>query len=208
MGQPRLVSDMPERLPQLLRAIMRAGRAGKLEEAEARLWKRFGTECATLVLDSTGFARTTHARGIVYFLDLFLKMREIVGPLFERHRCRAWRSGADNLFAEFATPDRALAAAMAAHLAVREAGLMLSETEPYRICIGIGFGRMLKAGSKGTYGDEMNLASKLGEEVAEGGETLLTENAYTRLRRRKAARFQRRRTVVSGNAITYYSARR
>ncbi len=87
---------MPERLPQLFRAIMRAGRAGKIEEAEAGLWERFGTECAVLVLDSTGFVRATRARGIVHFLDLFLRMRETVTPILERHRCLAWRSSADN----------------------------------------------------------------------------------------------------------------
>ena len=199
---------MPERLPELFRAIMRAGRAGKIQEAEAGLWERFGAECAMLVLDSTGFVRATQARGIVHFLNLFLRMRETVLPVFERHRCLAWRSGADNLFAEFAAADEALDAAAAAHLAVEEAGLMLDESEPYRVCIGIGFGRVLKAGPKGVFGDEMNLASKLGEDIAGGGETLLTENAYKHLRRRRAAAFEKRESVVSGNAITCYTVRR
>ncbi len=200
---------MAEKLPPLFRSIMRARRAGKVDEAgaEARLWERFGTECAVLVLDSTGFSRTTRSRGIVYYLDLFLRMREIVGAVFERHRSLAWRSGADNLFAEFATADRALAAGLAAHKAVEKAGLMLTETEPFRVCVGIGFGRVLRAGSKGVYGNEMNLASKLGEDVAEGGETFLTESAHGHLKRRKAARFKKRKVVVSGNAITFYAVR-
>ncbi len=198
---------MPERLPQLFRAIMRAGRAGKIEETEAALWERFGIECAVLVLDSTGFVRATRARGIVHFLNLFLRMRETVTPIFERNRCLAWRSDADNLFAEFAAVDHALKAASAAHLAVEEAGLMLDEGEPYRVCIGIGFGRVLKAGPEGVFGGEMNLASKLGEDIAEGGETLLTENAYKHLPRRKAAAFEKRKSTVSGNSITYYAVR-
>jgi len=198
---------MPERLPQLFRAIMRAGRAGKLEETEARLWERFGTECAVLVLDSTGFVRATRARGIVHFLDLFLRMRETVTPIFERHRCLAWRSSADNIFSEFASVDHALKAASAAHRAVEKAGLMLDEGEPYRVCIGIGFGRMLKGGPMGMFGGEMNLASKLGEDIAAGGETLLTENAHKHLRRRRAAAFEKRKSTVSGNAITYYAVR-
>ena len=202
---------MPERLPQLFRAIMRASRAGRLTEAggeaEEALWERFGTECAMLVLDSTGFARTTRSRGIVCYLDLFLRMRGIVGPVFERHQSLAWRSGADNLFAEFATADRALEAALAVHLAVEKAGLMLTETEPYRVCIGIGFGRALAAGAKGMYGDEMNMASKLGEDVAEGGETLVTESACKHVKQRKGVRFEKRKVVVSRSAITYYAAR-
>ncbi len=198
---------MPERLPQLFRAIMRAGRAGKIEETEAALWERFGIECAVLVLDSTGFVRATRARGIVHFLDLFLRMREVVAAVFESHRCLAWRSGADNLFAEFASADDALKAATAAHRAVEKAGLLLDEAEPYRVCIGIGFGRVLKAGAMGVFGGEMNLASKLGEDIAGGGETLLTENAHKRLRRRRAGAFEKRKSVVSGNSITYYAVR-
>ncbi|MHC4202377.1 MAG: nucleotidyl cyclase domain-containing protein, partial [Planctomycetota bacterium] len=181
---------------------------GKIEEAEADLWERFGTECAVLVLDSTGFVRATRARGIVHFLDLFLRMREVVTPVLERHRCLAWRSSADNLFAEFAAADQALKAATAAHRAVEKAGLMLDEDEPYRVCIGIGFGRVLKGGAMGMFGGEMNLASKLGEDIAGGGETLLTENAYEHLRRRRSAEFEKRKSTVSGNAITYYAARR
>jgi hypothetical protein len=203
---------VPERLPRLFHAIIRASRAERLTEAggeaEEAIWKRFGTECAMLVLDSTGFARTTRARGIICYLDPFLKMREIVGPVFERHRSLAWRSGADNLFAEFATADRALQAALDTHVAVEKADLMLTETEPYRVCIGIGFGRVLAAGAKGVYGDEMNMASKLGEDVAEGGETLVTESAHRHIGHAGGVRFEKRKVVISGNAITYYAVRR
>ena len=56
---PRMGAHMSERLPQLFRAIMRASRAGRLTEAggEEALLERFGTECAMLVLDSTGIAQ-------------------------------------------------------------------------------------------------------------------------------------------------------
>jgi class 3 adenylate cyclase len=199
---------VPEKLPALFRAIAAAGRKGGIEKAQAALWKRFGTTCSMLVLDSTGFTRTSRTRGIVYFLDKFLGMREIVGPVFESHKCIAWRSAADNLFAEFAAPDRALEAALSAHLAVAESGLMLSDKEPYRVCIGIGYGRVLRGDAEGVFGDEMNLACKLGEDVAAGGETLLTESAYRALKSRKSVVFERRSVAVSGNDILYYAARR
>ena len=51
---------------------------------------------------------------------------------------------------------------------------MLTAGEPYRVCIGIGYGELLHAGEEGYYGDQMNLASKLGEDIAEGAETLVT----------------------------------
>ncbi len=200
---------MRERLPELFRAINRARRSGRdLKDAEARLWEKHGTTCAVLVLDSTGFTRATRARGIVQFLATFLHMRERVGPIFEARGCLSWRSAADNLFAEFAAPDAAIEAALAAHHAVDRARLRLGPGEPYRVCIGIGYGRLLSAGEQGVYGDEMNLACKLGEDLAEGGETLLTESAWRRLKRRKSIVFERRESVVSGTSIACYAARR
>jgi adenylate cyclase len=200
---------MPERLPALFQAIIKARRSQPGQAAfEADLWQRFGTTCAMLVLDSTGFTRTVRAHGIVHFLDLFLRMRAVAGRALEAQNCLAWRSAADNLFAEFPGPDAALAAALAAHQAVAAAELRLSPGEPYRVCIGIGYGRVLQGGRDGVFGDEMNLACKLGEDIAEGGETLLTEAAYRGLTRRKSTVFERREATVSGNTITYHAVRR
>jgi class 3 adenylate cyclase len=200
---------MAEKLPALFREIEQSRRAGRdPADLEKRLWKRHGVTCAMLVLDSTGFTRTTREKGIVHFLSIFLHMRSVVGPVFEAHRCLSWRSAADNLFAEFASPDAALEAAFAAHHAVARERILLTADEPYRVCIGIGCGRVLRGGEEGVFGDEMNLACKLGEDLAEGGETLLTASAYGHLRRRKATIFERRESVISGTSIEFYSARR
>ncbi len=40
------------------------------------------------------------------------------------------------------------------------------------------FGDVLRSLSEGVFGNEMNLASKLGEDLAGNGEILLTESAY------------------------------
>ena len=47
-----------------------------------------------------------------------------------------------------------------------------------QICIGVGFGRLLVVGDEDVFGEEVNLASKLGEDVAGPGEVLLTESAW------------------------------
>jgi len=36
---------------------------------EQQLWSRYGETVATLVLDTTGFSRTTQSHGIVHFLS-------------------------------------------------------------------------------------------------------------------------------------------
>ena len=53
------------------------------------------------------------------------------------------------------------------------------------------------------YGNELNLASKLGEDVGCGGETLLTEAAFSRLPAGEV-KAERLEATVSDLLITYY----
>ena len=171
---------MHQTTPDLFLAIEEADRRGEdPAAADARIWERFQKDCAVLVLDSTGFTRVSRQRGVVHFLRMYLRMAALVGATLERCQCLSWRSAADNLFAEFRTADDALGAAMACHLALQEARIPLDERDDYRICIGIGCGRLLDGGPAGMFGDEMNLACKLGEDTAEAGETLLPEGAWS-----------------------------
>ncbi len=160
-----------------------------------------------MVVDSTGFSRVSAAHGILHFLSRLASMRETVRPVLERHGHIIARFEADNVFAAFDSPDTAIRAAMDIHHAVEFSGLMLTDTEPFRLCIGIGFGRMLYAESmEGYFGKEMNLASKLGEDTANGGEILLTESTYNNASQELVAGFERRSTLVSGLSFDYYHA--
>jgi class 3 adenylate cyclase len=45
------------------------------------------------------------------------------------------------------------------------------------LCVGIGYGAMLRIGDDDVFGAEVNAASKLGEDTAGAGEILVTEGA-------------------------------
>lgn len=152
-----------------------------MEAIDRRVWERHGTTCAMLALDSSGMSRVTHALGIVHFLAHYVQMRDLAQVILERHGCLAWRSFADNLFAEFPTTDAALAAALEIHRTLRERAIMLTANEPYRVCIAVGHGRVLNNGVLGVLGDEMNIVAKLAEDIAIAGETLLTQAGYQSL---------------------------
>jgi class 3 adenylate cyclase len=186
-----------------------AARAEGLSEelVNERVWARHGTTCALLALDSSGMTRISHARGIVHFLTRYMEMRDLVEPLLAPPACLGWRSFADNLFAEFRDAGAALGVARAIHRVLREHPIMLTETEPYRACVAVGYGRVLTNGPYGVMGDEMNLVAKLGEDVARGGETLLTESAYRSLANPAAVAAERRELTISDLTITYYRLR-
>ena len=45
---------------------------------------------------------------------------------------------------------------------------------PLLLCLGVGFGRVLRVGDADVFGPEVNAAAKLGENTAQAGEILIT----------------------------------
>ena len=152
-----------------------------ITESEQQLWADLGRHWAILNLDPAGFTRTTAKYGIVYYLKLLANLREIAGPVMQSHQAIKWKPKADNLYACFEHPDRALEAAIAMNQVVANSGMNIGESEPWSVAIGIGYGQMLDGGDEGMYGHEVNLSYKLGEDIASGGEILLTEKSYQAL---------------------------
>jgi adenylate cyclase len=151
------------------------------------------------------YSRITQEAGIVYYLICLIKLNDIIKPIFEKHGCLSYRPEEDNIYAEFETPDQALAASIEANQAVKTAKLMLNEHEPFQICVGIGYGNVLFSRNNRVFGDEMNLASKLGEDIAEGEEILLIEAAYANIDYKYKNGFERKNISIAGVKISYYS---
>lgn len=194
------------RLEELLRrrGVRAEGDAG----VEREILERYQDDCAVLILDSSGFTRITRERGIIHFLALVVALRDLAAPLFQRHRAIAWWAAGDNLYGVFPEARFAYDCAVALHLDVRAANGPRGPSERLEVCIGIGCGRMLRIGREDIYGDQMNLASKLGEDMAGPGEILLTEEAYEALRTEiPGFEAEFRRSHVSGVDIPHYRVR-
>jgi adenylate cyclase len=177
------------------------------EVIDRRVWERHGTVRAMLALDSSGMTRVTRGLGIVHFLTRYLQMRDVAEAILQRHGCTNWRSFADNLFAEFNDADTALNVAREIHATLHERKVMLTHDEPYRVCIGIGYGRVLDNGALGVMGDEMNLVAKLAEDVAEAGQTLLSDAAFRSLRESSRVPVELKHLNISGVDVTYHRLR-
>ena len=185
---------MPGRdeLFQLLDEILDdPGRRGSLE---SQIEDEFVSERAILVLDMTGFSRTTQARGIVEFLLKIRRLRRVADTVVADNRGDVIKAEADNLFCVFKSVDDALAAAR-----------RIIDGLPAEVyaSIGIGFGPMLLVGDDDMLGSEVNLASKLGEDVADDGEILLTQAARAALTERE--KFEARTVSVSGLELRHFA---
>lgn len=172
---------------------------------ERDLWDKYGETVALMVLDSTGFSRVSASHGIVHCLSNVVAMRGLCEPVCYTHHCLAFHGHADNIYAVFPHVTDALSCALSTHQEINRSGLMLTETEPFRVGIGIGYGRMLFGdGLEGYFASEMNILCKLGEDLAAGGETLLTENAYHHSSATLHHQFEQARLTVSGMELTYF----
>ena len=100
-------------LAQLHRALERFDAADDATRpaVEADIWAAFGTEGAPLVLDMSGFSQSVKRRGIVPYLSMVRRMLHLTRPRVEAHGGEAVKYEADNLYALFADPESALAAA-------------------------------------------------------------------------------------------------
>jgi class 3 adenylate cyclase len=174
-------------------------------EREDEIWRRYGHEVAVMMLDSSGFSRTTEQHGILHFLTLLMQVRTIIGKICTEFGSHVCRFEADNVYAAFEHPDDAIRTSFEIHEAIRREKLMLNSEEPFSVCIGIGFGKLLYSETlEGYFGKEINLASKLGEDTAAGGETLITESAYQYASKALVANFSLHQLSMAGIEAPYY----
>jgi adenylate cyclase len=176
------------------------------EEIERRIEERFSQRKAVMVLDMSGFSRTTQIRGIVPYLLMIHQMRLLSTPIVEQQRGTVVKTEADNLFCLFDAVEDALAAGREIMQALDTANLLLPSDLELYASIGIGYGAILKVDEDHIAGNEVNLASKLGEDVAGRREILLTPGADSELDGDENL-FEQRRVAVSGLELDYFALR-
>jgi adenylate cyclase len=173
-------------------------------DIDARIQDEFCKTVAILVLDSCGFSRSVRQHGIVNYLARLERLSRVVVPIIEANGGRVLRIEADNIFALFTDAAAAVRCAAEVHQHVEIANEPLPAANEIYIAIGIGYGRILLVGSDDAYGDEMNVACKLGEDLAEQGEILLTPSAREALGATGDWQFEDSSVRISGLDLTSY----
>jgi len=161
----------------------RAARPDELPALEEEVWAAYGVERAVLALDMSGFSRLTERRGVLHFLALIQDMREATRPIVEAAGGEVVKYEADSMFAVAPDADMALdiARAILDHYAAGNPAR--AEDGRIHVSIGIDFGRLLLIPGVELFGAPVNVACKLGEDVAGRGEILIAETAFARLAR-------------------------
>lgn len=194
-----------ERERDLLRQLLREynERPEERPRITAEIERRFRRSLAILALDSSGFSRTVRAVGIVHFLALLERLGRIVRPLIVQSGGRVLYTEADNIFAAFPDTTSAVRCAGAILRELAATNERLPDAERIYVSMGVGYGPVLVVDNDTLYGDEMNLACKLGEDLAERDEVLLTQRAHDALEP-SSWRFEELRFSISGLDLTAY----
>lgn len=149
----------------------------KAEEVRQRIWDTFGTKGAVFISDMASFSSTSRKVGVCHFLKMIHRTRQIVAPVIEANRGVLLKCDADNCYAFFKSADDAIRASFDVNSALYEANDSFDIGEQVNLSVGIDFGRVLLIGDVEFFGDPVNTASKLGEDLATRNEILVTHRA-------------------------------
>ena len=142
---------------------------------DAQIWEQFGEEWCIMFTDLVGFSRLVAEFGIIHFLQTIYESERLFSPLLTQYNGYLLKTEGDSMMTLFKHADQALACAIEMQLLTKKYNLTKSDEEKVLICIGLGFGKMLRVGDADVYGKEVNAACKLGEETAKQGDILVTQ---------------------------------
>jgi len=170
------------RLQDLLLAVELAETPEARAEASAQIEARYGARRSVLVGDMEGFTQRVLHSGIVPFIAAIYRMRRLCTPLVAQGAGYLFKADADNLFAAF--DDAALAVRCGLEMQRVLRADAQGRAPEFRIGLGIGIGTgdVLAIGHEDVWGTAINVASKLGEDVAHGGEVLVDDATLAAVR--------------------------
>src|SRR5207237_422750 len=125
--------------------------------------------------DLSGFSRKTAEFGIIHFLQVIFEQKGLLLPIVAHNDGILIKIEADSFLIIFKRPEAALRCAIAMEQACQQTNARRHEEDQILLCIGIGFGRILRIADSDVYGQEVNAASKLGEDTAKSNEILVTD---------------------------------
>jgi adenylate cyclase len=174
-------------------------------QIETELWRDYGAERVVFVLDMSGFSLLTRKYGIIHYLSMVRRMQLTTEPIIETYGGKLVKFEADNCFATFPDPLAAVHAAIAMQLAFDASNLLTTDNFDVHISCGIDQGKILLIGNEDCFGDSVNRACKLGEDVAASGEILITKNAIENTNSELDFKLREVNVSVSGLNIPAYA---
>ena len=189
LEDPQKLASFHEWSEEVYRDFL-AFQKGQLTEAAFN--QKYLRRKAILCLDMTGFTQSAMNHGSLFSLLRIFDVQKVCAPVFQQYNASRVRAFADDFTVLFEDPQDALNSALEVHRRILSFNSSeLASKSPASCCIGIGYGDVYAIGPDMAMGDEMNRASKLGEDTAKAQETLITEGLYAAVAGNKECLFER-----------------
>ena len=198
------MSRPAKKFHELLLTFSQSEHLEERHQIEDSLWDEFGAEYAVFVLDMSGFSLLTRKYGIVHYLSMVRRMQLTTEPIVKSYGGFMIKYEADNCFAAFPDPLSAVHAAIAMQHAFRAENLLTSDDLDILISCGIDYGKILIVGHEDCFGDPVNRASKMGEDLAIAGEILITKEAMQMIPPGTGIQSREMNVSISGITIPAY----
>jgi len=169
-----VLTSSEDRLEKLIN--LRLAPSADKAAIDERIWNLFGERWAVMFTDLAGFSRGVASFGIVHFLQIIQESQRILIPIIDDHDGILLKTEGDSFLIIFRSVQKAVDCAIAMQQCVNKYSDHLEETEQIHLCVGIGYGDMLRIGDRDVYGSEVNVAAKLGEDIATAGEILVSND--------------------------------
>ena len=174
-----------------------------LKALDQRIWDLFGETWAVMFTDLSGFSRQVEKFGILHFLQIIHEHKKLLSPVIHRHDGILIKIEADSLIVIFRRTASAVRCAVEMQKSLREFNRTRTPETEILLCVGIGYGEMLRIGDRDVFGREVNAASKLGEDTARSGEILITKAAVESAGPIDGVTFEKVDAQVGGSAENY-----
>lgn len=138
------------------------------------------SETTVMMCDSSGFTRRTHEYGILHFLAVMTDVYDRVEPIVAKYDGTVISRGADNLLAVFDEPSKGVDAAIAMQRLLAKFNTNKTDRDQFQLCMGFHHGNVLRL-KDSIFGDKVNIAAKIGEDLASAEEILVTGEVAKRL---------------------------
>lgn len=166
------------RVRKLKAALRRRERVARARRSafDARLLAELSRPLAVVYTDTSDFTVRAARDGILHFLMVFQRALARLQPVVRRARGRIVKVEADSLMLAFPDAGSACRGVEAMERTLRKLNRGRPADERVAFSYGIGYETLLDLDDD-LFGLEVNLASKLGEDLGRPGEVLLTPSA-------------------------------
>ena len=170
---------------------------------DRRIWDLFGERWAIMFTDLSGFSRQAAKFGITHFLQIIHEKKKMLLPIVAAHDGILLKVEADSFLLIFRRPDRALQCAIEMQRRCQLTNERRLPEEQIILCLGIGYGDVLRVGDHDVWGREVNAASKLGEDTAGPNEILVTGAAQAEMGAITSVRYELIDDKIPGSDVNY-----